>query len=578
MRTRMRAAFGQAAAFLGRARRAPWVDVLVAVAAGALVLAFLGLAREWAHAPRPKADIDLSPLALPRYAALSLARGLAAYVLSLAFALPCGWAAARSRAAERVLVPLLDVLQSIPVLGFMPAFVLALASAFPRSNAGLELAAVLMIFTGQVWNLAFSFYRSVRDVPRELDEAATFYRFSRGERLWHLELPVSAIGLVWNSMMSMAGGWFFLMISEAFVLGGRDYRLEGLGAYMSEAVARGDAAAMALGVGAMAAMIVLLDQVVWRPAAAWAQRFRLEEGGEVEPASSWFLDVLRRSRLLRAAHSALRPAPRRARPSRPPLPARAAPARGGPGRALALGALAALAILLAARGLDVGRLLRRGARAEWGGVLAGAGLTTARVLLAIALGTLWTVPAGLAIGLWPRLGRALQPLVQVAASFPAPMLFPAAVAAFHWAGLSLGWGSVLLMVLGTQWYVLFNVVAGASAIPAELREAARVHRLGPIDRLRSLYLPATFPYLVTGWVTAAGGAWNASIVAEYVTVRGRTLLTEGLGARISAAAAAGDLATLGAALAVMSTLVLLLNRLVWHRLHHLAETRFAFAR
>ncbi|HEX9052354.1 MAG TPA: ABC transporter permease subunit, partial [Anaeromyxobacter sp.] len=293
-------AFGQAIAFLDRSRRVGWLDLALAAAVGAAIYGLVGLAREWTGALRPAVEIDLSLRALPGYALLSLSRGLAAYVLSLLFTLGYGYWAARDRVAERVLIPALDILQSIPVLGFMPGLVLGLVAAFPHSNVGLELASVIMIFTGQAWNMTFSFYHSLKSIPTDLSEVATFARFGRWQRLRALELPFAAIGLVWNSMMSMAGGWFFLMVSEAFVLGDRDFRLPGLGSYMSVAVAAGNGRAMLAAVLAMTAMIVALDQLLWRPLVVWAQKFRVEESGQVVPMESWFLDVLRRSELVRS--------------------------------------------------------------------------------------------------------------------------------------------------------------------------------------------------------------------------------------------------------------------------------------
>jgi NitT/TauT family transport system permease protein len=571
-------AFGEAAALLGRIRRAGWVDLLLLAAAAGAIFGLVSLAREWTGELRPAVEIDLSARALPGYAFFSLSRGLAAYGLSLLFTLLYGSWAAKDRVAERVLVPALDVLQSIPVLGFMPGLTLGLVAAFPRSNTGLELASVLMIFTGQAWNMAFSYYHSLRSLPPDLVEVARLARFSSWQRFRRLELPAATIGLVWNSMMSMAGGWFFLMVSEAFVLGDKDFRLPGLGSYMSVAAAKGDGAAMALAVLAMALLVVALDQLLWRPLVAWSQKFRLEESGQAEEARSWFLDLLRRSRLA-AALGAL--AERAASsPQGQGRPAQEARGRlGDRARARLSGiAFALLLGVMALGGLRLAGLLRTVPLQEWLGLSRAALLTLARVLASTALGTLWALPAGLAIGLSPRLSRLLQPVVQVVASFPAPMLFPAAVAALKLAGVGLGPGSILLMLLGTQWYVLFNVVAGASSIPADLREAARVFGWGRWQRFRALYVPAVFPFLVTGWVTAAGGAWNASIVSELVTFRGEVLATEGLGARISQAAARADYAALAAAVALMAALVVTFNRLVWRRLHHLAETRYALSR
>src|SRR5690242_1926264 len=327
--------FGQALAFLDRSRKLAWTDVALFGALGAALTGLVRLARQWTGALRPAVEIDLSFRALPGYAFLSLSRGLAAYVLSLGFTLAYGYWAARDRRAERVLVPALDILQSIPVLGFMPGLVVGLVAAFPHSNVGLELASITMIFTGQAWNMTFSFYRSLKSIPQDLQEVATLNRFGWWQRFKSVELPFSAIGLVWNSMMSMAGGWFFLMISEAFVLGDKDFRLPGLGSYMSVAVARGDGRAMIAAVAAMTLMIVALDQLLWRPVVVWAQKFRVEESGQTEAMESWFLELLKRSRVLpllsaglgRAARAVA--ARRRPRALLEPAPVRRPPRLGG---------------------------------------------------------------------------------------------------------------------------------------------------------------------------------------------------------------------------------------------------------
>lgn len=573
MNTRIHAFFGAASAFLERSRRVRLVDVALLVAIVATGFGLVRLAQEWTGVYRPAVEIDLSYRALPRYALLSLSRGLAAYALSLFFTLGYGYWAAKDRAAERILIPLLDILQSIPVLGFMPGLVLALVSAFPRTNIGLELAAIVMIFTGQAWNMTFSYYHSLRSIPPDLAEVGSIYQFGPWLRLRWIELPAATIGLVWNSMMSMAGGWFFLMASEAFVMGDHDFRLPGLGAYMSVAAARGDRGAMMASVVAMAALIVLLDQLLWRPVVVWAQKFRMEESGQSEAMESWFYEVLRHSRLAvwldELKHRSF---PRhRAAPPRPRPAARAS-------RVATVALLALLVALLAWGTVAMVHLLGGVDRARWWQIVTAAGLTLVRVLVAVALGTLWTLPVGIAIGLSPRLSRVLQPVVQVVASFPAPMLFPAVVLALRAAGISLGVGSVVLMLLGTQWYVLFNVVAGATAIPADLREAASVFGLSRWQRFRNLYFPAVFTYLVTGWVTAAGGAWNASIISEYMAFGGEVLTARGLGSTITVAAAEGNFPTLGAAVAVMALVVVTFNRLVWRRLHAYGDERYRLSR
>jgi NitT/TauT family transport system permease protein len=572
-------AWGEATAFLERFRRVGWFDFLLVLGIVGAIFGLVSLTGEW-RTLRPAVHIDLSPTALPVYVFYSLSRGLLAYVLSLLFTLSYGFWAAKDPRAERVLLPLLDILQSIPVLGFMPGLVLALVSIFPTSNIGLELASVLMIFSGQAWNMTFSFYHSLRSIPKDQVEASTVYRFNWWQRFKWLEVPFSMIGLVWNSMMSMAGGWFFLMITESFVLGKKDFRLPGIGSYMSVAVAKGDTRAMVWAIVAMILMIVLLDQVLWRPVVVWSQKFRVEEGGAEQVSSSWLYDWMRRSRLmewLRGAFSKLgRIGSHR--------PQRANGNQGDRAQAspwIGLLSLLLFAVLLAVLAFGAWRLfglLRPLSARDYVPILRACGWTLGRVLLSTALGTLWALPAGLAIGLSPKLSRVFQPIVQVAASFPAPMLFPIVIAGLKAAGVSLDWGSVVLMLLGTQWYILFNVIAGAMSIPADLREAATSYRLRMRQKFFSLYLPAVFPYLVTGWVTAAGGAWNASIVAEYVTFKGQVLTANGLGAEISLAAEHADFPRLVASVMIMALVVVLFNRTVWRRLYAMAEERFSLSK
>jgi NitT/TauT family transport system permease protein len=553
------------------------VDLAIAVGLAGLLYGLSKVGGEWTDQLRPTVEIDLSPLALPRYAFFSLSRGLLAYLFSLGFTLVYGYWAAKDHTAERVLIPLLDVLQSIPVLGFMPGLVLALVAAFPHSNVGLEMAAVLMIFTGQAWNMTFSFYHSLRAVPREQIEVATLYRFGWWRVLRRVELPFATTGLVWNSMMSMAGGWFFLMVSEAFVLGKRDFRLPGLGSYMSVAAAHGDVAAMVWAMVAMVTMIVVLDQLLWRPLVVWAQKFRVEEGGNQEAMRSWFYDFIRRSRVL----PFLRGLISRARHTTTPLPARpAAPARavsfsGHASRHASRLLFAVLVLVLGFGGYKLILLFRAVPPLTWLRLLGMGLLTLGRVAVATLVGTLWALPAGIAVGLSPRLSRFVQPVAQVAASFPAPMLFPAVITVLRLVHVELGWGSFVLMLLGTQWYIFFNVIAGAVGVPSDLREAAKSYHFNLWQRLRAVYLPSVFPYLVTGWVTATGGAWNASIVAEYVPFKGETLTATGLGSEISKAAEQADLSILAASVAVMSAIVVLFNRTVWRSFYRLAEQRYS---
>ncbi len=559
-------------------RRGSWVDVLVVLFVGFLLYGLVSVAAEWRAPLKSVVEIDLGIAALPRYTFFSLCRGLAAFALSFFFTLVYGYVAARVKHADKVMLPLLDILQSIPVLGFMPGVVLALAALFPTSNVGLELAAVVMIFTGQVWNMTFSFYHSLRAVPPDLLDAGRIYRFGWWRRFRLIELPYATVGLVWNGMMSMAGGWFFLTVNEAFRLGDRDFRLPGVGAYMSVAIDRGDGRAMIAAMVAMTAMIVVVDQFLWRPLVAWSERYKYEDVGATTVARSWVLSLLRRSRLyawigqLRATRRDARPA--KTREAGPPDAAdiQTVATFVGFGIALAAGVGSIWA------SLKLAGLLAHLTGSAWVAIARATGLTLVRTTAAVALGTLWTVPAGIYIGMNPRASRILQPIVQIAASFPAPMLFPLVLLLLDKLHVPLGVGSVALMMLGTQWYILFNVIAGAMSIPHDLVEAADVYRFDPWQKWRRLLLPGVFPHLVTGWVTAAGGAWNASIVSEYVHAAGAVHTTDGLGSLISRAADAGDIPLLAAGVLTMAAVVVLINRTFWKRLYRLAERQYALSR
>jgi len=646
-------AWGEATSWLHRPRKLGWTDLIFVLAVVALVVGIFNLAREWGTTRNPNVEptIDLSFWMLPVYTFYSLMRGLLAYVLSLLFTLVYGYWAAKDKVAQRVLIPLLDILQSIPVLGFMPGLILVFVALFPNSNVGLEIAAIISIFTGQAWNMAFSFYQSVRSVPSDMHEAATVYRFSWWQRFRWVELPFSTIGLIWNSMMSMAGGWFFLATIEGLEIGGKKFWLPGIGSYIHKASSNDDWNWWAIvgGVLAMTVMIVALDQLLWRPVVAWAQKFRVEEGGAQEATTSWFLDWLRRSRLINGLGEWLgRLFQRRTSteaPETPPTPVdptASSPAMVWVSRAL----FVVLVGVLIYGAWCMVQLILEVTPGDWGLRGFHALLTLCRVLIAVAIGTLWAVPAGLAIGLSPRLSRLLQPVVQVLASFPAPLIFPLVIVGLEQLGTVLGadnermldWGSVLLMLLGTQWYILFNVIAGAMAVPADLKEATRSYNITGWQRFTVLYFPALFPFLVTGWVTAAGGAWNASIVAEYgIDSAGRPLYARGLGADIMKAAGGIALASenpddgsedkasakgvdgrpsfsakdgrggetagtakaaeemteagdgkdldeqpdypmLAASVLVMSVVVVVFNRSVWRQLYGLAEKRFSITR
>jgi NitT/TauT family transport system permease protein len=557
-------------------RRVTWLDLAVLLFLGLCAYGITRLAGEWRAPLREAVVIDLRYRALPLYTFFSLCRGLAAFVMSFFFTLVYGYVAARVKLADRVLLPLLDILQSIPVLGFMPGVVLAMAALFPHSNVGLELSAILMIFTGQVWNMTFSFYHSLRAIPSELLEAASIYRFGWWRRFTRIELPYSTVGLVWNGMMSMAGGWFFLTINEAFRLGDRDFRLPGVGAYMSVAIDADNRGAMFAAVVAMVIMIVVVDQLFWRPLVAWSEKFKFEDVGGGEPASSWVLNLLRRSELVHGTGRWARRTLKKLRPPAAPKVSMPVPEQKTSRAFLTIAALLGLVCLWGTfRLIQLLSILNAQA---WLDIAGASGLTLVRTTVAVVLGSIWTIPAGIYIGTHPKASRVLQPIVQIAASFPAPMLFPVVLALLAVAHLSLGVGSIVLMVLGTQWYILFNVIAGAMSIPHELLEAAQIFRYKRPQRWRLLMLPGVFPALVTGWVTAAGGAWNASIVAEYVHQGSNVLRTHGLGALISTAAEQGNLPLLAAGVLAMAGLVVLVNRLFWKRLYALAERKYSLGR
>jgi len=559
------------------------VDLFLVATLAALVGGVVVLAQRWNAPIRTATPIDLDPRALPGYTLLSLSRGFAAYLLSLVFTLVYGTIAAHSKRAEKVMIPLLDIGQGIPVLGFLPGLVLGMVALFPHSNVGLELACVLMIFTGQVWNMVFSFYGSLRSVPGELKEVARIHRFGWFKTFRTVEVSSAAIGLVWNSMMSMAGGWFFLTVNEAFTLGNRDFRLPGVGSYMAVAIAKGDGRAMLWAIVAMSVMILAVDQLLWKPLVAWSERFRLEELSSAEKPKSWVLDLLRRSPLMRRLRRAGR-AVGRSRSAAPPAPL-PVPRRAGGGRASAaprkalLAVPGAAAVAAAAWGsYRLVHLLLAVPRHEWLTLAAALGATFLRTAGALAVATLWTVPAGILIGRSPAWSRRLQPVVQLIASFPAPMIFPLVTAAMLALHVPFAVIASALMLLGAQWYVLFNVLAGASAVPHDLEEAAETYHVNGVQRWKKLFLPAVFPYLVTGLITAAGGAWNASIVAETLEYRGRTLETFGLGSTITRATQAANFPLLAAGVLTMSAALILLNRAVWRPLYRLAESRYALNR
>ena len=557
-------------------------DIVVLAFGLALFFAMARIGGYWLQKPVPAVVISHSVRALPLYAFYSIVRIGIAYLLSLVFAVAYGYIAAYNPRIEAWMVAVLDILQSIPVLSFLPGVMLAMMALVPGHQLGIEMGSILLIFTGQVWNMAFSFYSSLKSIPREMIETSRIYRYSAWQRFWQLEMPFAAIGLIWNSIVSVAGGWFFLIACEMFVLGSRDFRLPGLGSYLQTAASTNpvDMHALLWGLAVLVLIIVATDQLIWRPLIAWSDKFKFEQTESADRVTSPILTLLQRSTTLtrlpsRAWDAVEERLYRRLSNTRE---CRVVQPIDGPEKKrsilvpLMLGSFAGLAILWGA--IKAVEMIHGVTAGDLRLLLLGAGATWLRVNASLALAALWTIPVGVTIGLNPKLARILQPITQVVASVPATALFPVLLVGLIRLGGGLGVGSIALMLLGTQWYILFNVIAGATAIPSDLKEAAAVYKFTPWQRWTRLILPGIFPYLVTGMITASGGAWNASIVAEYFHIGDRTLQTLGLGAQISAATDAGRFPILLLATVMMATMVVTMNRLVWRRLYRLAETRY----
>ena len=524
-------------------------------------------------------NVSLNPANLPYYAVRSTLRMFLALGLSIGFTLIYGYIAAKSKRAERILIPLLDILQSVPVLGFLSVTVTGFIALFPGSLLGLECASIFAIFTGQVWNMTFSFYHSLITLPKELDEAATVFRFSKWRRFVTIEVPVAMIGLVWNGMMSFGGGWFFVAASEAISVLNKQYTLPGIGAYVAKAVEAKDLHALGWAIVTMIAIIIVIDQLFWKPLVAWSEKFRMDKSSAATQTQSWLLDLIRAAKLPRILGRRWRRLQSWVKKVRiahiPSLKFNFCRRKfkfsfnhdlvfG-----VILGGLLVSALFYGLRFIKTEVAANEIGQAFWLGCL-----TLLRVCSLLVIATLVWTPIGVAIGFSPKLSRIAQPIALLCASFPANFLFPAATIIFLKIGLHLNWGSVLLMALGTQWYILFNTIAGAMAVPNDLREMATNMGLRGWNLWRKLIIPAIFPAWVTGAVTASGGAWNASIVAEVVSWGDKTLRADGLGNYIAKATAVGDWPRIVLGVMLMCFFVVGVNRLVWRRLYGLAETRY----
>jgi NitT/TauT family transport system permease protein len=559
-----------------------WVDALV-------MLALLGLFWSALHFgkgmlvhfdPAAVPQVDNSPSLIPYYAGRTLMRMWIAFGFSLFFAISVGYLAAKNRTARAFILPALDVLQSVPVLGFLSATVTGFMALFPGSLLGVECAAIFAIFTGQVWNMAFGFYHSMVTVPTDMQEAASTYGLTRWQRFRTVELPASAHSLIWNSMMSFGGGWFFVAQSEAISVMNKDIKLPGLGSYMVQAISNGDRTAALWAVVAMIVLILASDQLVWRPLLAWADKFKIELTGSTTPATSWVYNLLRGAYLFTWISERLwRPLLDKVFQARAPMARMPVRLKASWKKLLwrVVGIVLSIWIgieLLRAVAAATAALHGELSLADFGHIVWLGFLTALRVAAMTVLATLIWTPVGVWIGFQPRVARFAQPLAQIGASFPVNMTFPIVVGFFVASHISLNWGSILLIAMGTQWYILFNVIAGAMAIPNDLKEAGRVYGLRRWSLWRTLILPAIFPFWVTGACTAAGGAWNASIVAELATWGGTSLQADGLGAYIANVTKTGDTPLIIASIGVMSIFVVLMNKLIWRRLYAFAERRF----
>ena len=551
------------------------IDIAVLIFIIGILSLIIYIASEWGTPYERALEIDLNPAKIPEYSAQSLARIFLAYMLSLVFSIWYGYTASRSKIHEKIMIPLLDILQSIPVLSFLPAVVLAMISLFPGKRIGLEIACVLLIFTGQVWNMTFSFYHSINTIPKEMREVVKLFKFNKFSKFLRLDLPFSAIGLIWNSMMSVAGGWFFLMACEMFVLEDKDFRLPGLGSYIQTASNKGNIEYVLYGLGTMIFLIILLDILIWRPLIAWSQKFRLDTVPPEEERESFILNILTGSSLLkiisRVVSSFINKIEKLSYESFHIY---------GKSFINKLSKIIGLALVLTLLSAVVWAIVKASSILssitlnDIFKILTASLYSFLRTSVAILIALAWTLPAGVYIGLNPRAAKFLQGIVQIAASIPATAVFPVILLFLIKLGGGLDIGAIFLMLLGTQWYLLFNIIAGASAIPKDLIEISRAYKIKGLKKWKALILPGIFPYLITGLITASGGAWNATIVSEYVSFGGQMMQTKGLGALISSSSAEGNFALLLLSTCMMSIIVVSINRLVWKRLFILAKTKY----
>jgi NitT/TauT family transport system permease protein len=562
-----------------------WVDVAILLGLFGLLWSVLhfgsGMIVHFDEKSAP--PLDTSVHMIPYYAGRTLLRMWIAFLCSLLFTFAVGYAAAKNLTARSFILPALDVLQSVPVLGFLSVTVTGFMALFPGSLMGVECASIFAIFTSQVWNMTFSFYHSLITIPTDMQEAASTYSLNRWQRFTTVEVPASMHGLIWNSMMSFGGGWFFVTQSEAISVMNKNIKLPGLGSYMASAIEAGDYHASAWAIIAMLAVILMSDQLVWRPLLAWADKFKIEMTESADPPTSWVYNLLHGAyvfdwweesiaqpfldwfRNLTLRFSARRTSTRRRRRKSPSLLLQ--------GLGVIVGLWVGYEVIVGViTGIET--VHQHVTPADFANIARLGFLTMLRVFAMTILATLIWTPIGVWIGFKPKVARVAQPIAQIAASFPVNMTFPIIVGFYVAYHINMNWGSIFLIAMGTQWYILFNVIAGAMAIPNDLMEAARTYGLRGWPLWRTLILPAIFPFWITGACTATGGAWNASIVAELATFGSTTIKADGLGAYIADVTQRGDTPLIICSIAMMSLFVVIMNKLLWRRLYHLAEQRF----
>jgi NitT/TauT family transport system permease protein len=553
-------------------------DVLAFIVVIGLVV-FLGETSRGLFAPLTQlqmSPISLDPRYLPEYAARTTFRMFAALALSLLFTLTYATWAAKSERAGKLLVPILDILQSVPILGFISITVVFFMSLAPGRVLGAEFAAIFAIFTSQAWNMAFSFYQSLRTIPIELSEAAESFRLSPWMRFWQLEVPFAMPALIWNMMMSMSGGWFFVVASESISVGHTTVALPGVGSYIALAIEQKNLTAIGWAIATMLIVILLYDQLIFRPLVAWVDRFRVEQEPGARVPDSWALTMMRRSRLIQAAtlffHSTVMLTSRaiKRRDDAPVLRPSVKPRRS---LDLLWVSLIVAAVVLGLWHI-VAVLIKNTPLREALQVCGLAGITMLRVFILIGLASLIWVPIGVWVGMRPRATQIVQPIAQFMAAFPANLLFPIAVFGIVRWKLNPDIYLSPLMILGTQWYILFNVIAGASSIPAEMRYVADNFRIKGWLWWRKVALPAVLPFYVTGAITASGGSWNAAIVAELATWGNTQIEARGLGSYIAEATTAGDFHKIVLGIGTMSLFVVVINRLFWRPLYYYAERKY----